>query len=137
MKDCNNDFVYDEEEVKKGHVNPEFVKRHNLSENCHPADWFKAFLSNRAGKITKHGTDVWNAFTNLKGLLSNLGHQSRTYSKFKRFSPIEIMVFVGLVTLNRLTPSMSFEHKFKSQMEDLVAGKDLCARIFGENGARH
>ena len=47
-----------------------------------------------------------------------------------------MMAFVGLIMLNGLIPSVHFEQKFKSQMEDPVAGIDSCARIFGENGAR-
>ena len=54
MKDSNNDFSCDEEEVKKGRANPDFIKRHSLSENSDPADWFKVLLSNRADKTTKH-----------------------------------------------------------------------------------
>ena len=89
-----------------------------MSENSHTADWFKSLLSNRVDKTTKHGTDTWNAFANLKGVSSNLGHEGKTHSKFKPFSPIEMMAFIGLATMNGLTPSMRFEHKFKSQMED-------------------
>ena len=82
MKDSSNNCTHDEEEVKKGRANPEFVKRHDSSENSHPADWFKLLLSNRVGETTKCGTDTWNNFTNLKGLLPNLGHQGRIHLNF-------------------------------------------------------
>ena len=117
-------------------MNPEFVKRHNLSENSHPADWFKALLSNRVGKTTKCKAGTWNTFPNLKGLLPNLGHQDRTCSKFEPLSPIEMVALVRLAMLSRLMPSTRFESKFKSQIEDPFAGNDSCARIFRDNGAR-
>ena len=136
MKDSNNKHVCHCETIKNGYVNEEFMKKNNATENSHPADWFKLFLPNRVDKVTKCGTDAWNTYTNLKGLLSNIGHEGRTYSKFKPFTPNEMMAFIGLLMLNGLQPSMRFEHKFKSQIEDPVAGNDLCARIFGENGSR-
>ena len=131
MKGSNNNCVCDKEEVKKGHTNPEFVKRHDLSENSHPTDWFKAFLSNRVDEATKHGTGTQNTFTNLKGLPSNLGYQNRTCSKFKPLSPIEMMVFVGLAVLDGLMPSTRFECTFKIQMEPPVTRNESRARIFG------
>ena len=136
MKDANNEYVFNEEPMKKGKVDDEFIKRNNLTTSSHPADWFKAFLSNKVDKTVKYGTDLWTTYTNLKGLLSNIGHHGRTYSAFKPFSPLEIMNFIGLIIFNGLVPSMRFEYKFKTQMEDPVAGNDLCARVFGENAER-
>jgi len=88
---------------------------------------------NWVNKVNKYGTDLWTTYTNLKGLLSNIGHNRRSYSRFKPFTPIEVIAHIGLIILNGLIPSMRFEYKFKSQIEDPVAGNDLCARIFGEN----
>ena len=103
------------------------MRKNYITENSHPADWFKLFLPNRVDKETEYGTDTQNTCTNLKGLLSNIGHEGRTYSKFKPFTPNEMMAFIGLLILNRLQPSMQFEYKFKSQIEDPVTGNDLCA----------
>ena len=44
MKHNDDDYICEEEPAEKGEVIPEFIKKHNLSENSHPADWFKDFL---------------------------------------------------------------------------------------------
>ena len=46
------------------------------------------------------------------------------------------MHFIELIILNGLMPIMWFECKFKTQIEDPVAGNDLCARVFSENAER-
>ena len=74
--------------------------------------------------------------TNLKGLLSNIGHEVRTYSKFKPSTPNKMIVFIVLLILNGLQLSMQFDYKFKSQIEDPVARNNLCTRIFRENRYR-
>ena len=84
----------------------------------------------------KYGTDLWTTYTNLKDLLSNIRYHSRAYSTFKPFSLLEIMKFIGLIIFNGLVPSTKFEYKFKTQMEDPIAGNDLCTRVFGENTER-
>ena len=43
------------------------------------------------------------------------------------------MNFIRLVIFSSLVPSMRYEYKFKTQIEDPVAGNDLCARYFREN----
>ena len=93
-------------------------------------------MGDKISKTFKHGTDLWETSANLKGLLSNIGHQCCSYEGFKHFFSHEIMAFTGLIMLNGLGPSMQFEFQFKIQEEDPVAGIDFCAKIFGENAER-
>ena len=137
MKDVNNKYVFTEEPMKRGRVDEDFIKKNNLIISSHPANWFKEFLVNKVDKNVKYGTDLWTTYTNLKGLLSNIGHHSCTYSAFKPFSLLEIMNFIRLIIFNGLVPSMRFEYKFKTQIEDPVAGNDLFARVFRENAERY
>ena len=69
MKDSNNKYVYYYKTIKNGYVKEEFMKKNNIIENSHPANWFKLFLPNRVDKVTKYGTDTWNTCTNLKGFI--------------------------------------------------------------------
>ena len=111
IKDNNNNYVYEKHEVKKGYISPDFINKYNLLEIYHPADWFKAFLLNCADKVNKYSTDFWTTYTNLKGLLPNIGYSRRSYSKIKPFIPIKMIAFIGLIILNELIPSMRFKHK--------------------------
>ena len=89
----------------------------------HPVDLFKAFLANKVDTTVKYSTDLQTTYMNLKGLLSNIRHYSRIYSAFKPFSLLEIINFIALIIFNGLVPSMRFEYKFKTQIEDHVASK--------------
>ena len=51
-------YVFEEEPVKKGYASPEFIKKWNISKISYPANWFKAFLSNKVSKAYKYGMDT-------------------------------------------------------------------------------
>ena len=129
--------MFNEEPLKKEYINLEFIKKNNLLQTLHPANWFKAFLGNKVDKVCKYRTDLCTAYTNLKGLLSNISYKSQSYSKFKWFTSIKIIDFIGLIILNSLIPSMRFECKFKTQIEDPIVDNDLYARVFKENIERY
>ena len=65
--------------------------------------------------------------------MSNVGHDERSYSKFKPFTLIEIIAFLRFINLNGLISSMRFKHKFKSQIEDPVAGDNSYSKIAKKN----
>ena len=49
IENHEDQHVRKEELAKKGEANPDFIDKNNLTENSHPACWFKDFfLSNRA-----------------------------------------------------------------------------------------
>jgi hypothetical protein len=56
--------------------------------------------------------------------------------KFTPFSPQEIKGFLGFYVLHGLTPSPQVKMKFKSQLEDLVCGNDVCHSVFGKNAEK-
>ena len=56
MKNHNDRHECEEEPAKEGEENPKFMKKYNLSENSHPADWFKNFLVNKLTRACEYGT---------------------------------------------------------------------------------
>ena len=47
------------------------------------------------------------------------------------------MNVIRLIIFIRLVLSIRFEYKFKTQIEESIAGNDLCTRVFGENTEHH
>ena len=39
-----DNFAFEEELLKKVQENPDFIKKHDLSETLNPTDWYKAIL---------------------------------------------------------------------------------------------
>ena len=75
VKNDDDEHVREEEPTNKVKSNLQFTKKHNLSENSHQADCFKDFLANKLVRECECGTDLWAICANVKGLLSNLGHE--------------------------------------------------------------
>ena len=70
IKIDDDDHVCKEETAKRGEVNPELIKRkissRRLAQGC---------LGNKLTRTCKCHADTWTTCTNMKGLLSNLGHE--------------------------------------------------------------
>ena len=81
----------------------------------------------------EYGVNLLTTFTNMRGLLSNLGYERGLCQYFKAFSPVEMMAFVRLTMLNVLMSSMRLESKFKTQEEDPTVRNHLYSMLFGEN----
>ena len=96
----------------------------------------QGFFPIKQSMMFKHVIDVWATCTNIKRLLSNLGHEGVSHQDFKAFSPVAMMTFNGFAIINGLAPSPRFECEFKTLEEDPVAGNYLCDRTFGDNASR-
>ena len=71
MKSNDDEHFHEEDPVKKGEANTEFIKKHNLLENSHLKDWLKDFLANKLARTCECITDLWTACFSMKRLLSN------------------------------------------------------------------
>ena len=96
----------------------------------------QGFLPNEHSRACEHGADAWAAYASMKGLPPNLGNEGGSFQDFKEFPPVEMIVFIVLITLNGLTPSMGFECEFKTQEEVHMTENYLCAREIGDNLSR-
>ena len=77
MKSNNDECARKEDMAKRGKVNTEFMKKHNLLENYYQEDWFKNFLENELSKTHNHSADLQSTCANVKGLISSSGHEAR------------------------------------------------------------
>ena len=85
--DKGNPTKFEDVEVKKGCVNPDFFKKHGLNAKSEPVDWVEDFWprKNEPGKFS-----VANCTTNsnLKANIMQAGEDGITYLNFKDFSSI-------------------------------------------------
>ena len=113
--------------------NIDFIKKHKLGFDSHPADWLDAFFPREKTNnchISIHNLTSW---TNMKAWLTK-------GSQIKNFEINEVMAHLGLYILNGIAPSPQVEMKFESQRENPANGNDLCHNVFGgksKGNARH
>jgi hypothetical protein len=124
--------------LKYGCPNPAFIRKHGLTKESRPIDWFAAFMPRSREKKESHKFHIgqWCAWTNMKAQLMNAGQAGFLYPDFKPFSVEEIEMFLGLYIFNGLAPSPRVEFKFKTQQQDPVQGNDFIAGMFGSNSVR-
>ena len=139
VKDRKGKEVMEQTIRKQGRANPEFLKKHKLTEFSQPQEWFSSLLPDkRQPNDSKHIISIadWTSYTNKKALIANAGQEGGMYPDFKPFSPKWIKQFIGLYILHGLSPSPQVKMKFKPQHEDPINGNDLCAEVFGSNGGK-
>ena len=108
MNNNDDNHVWKEDPDKTGKVNPEFIKKTISQKKTHLVDYFKAFLESKLTRTRKHGTDLWATFTNIKLLLSNIGHEGRLRQGINAFLLVWTMAFIGLIMFNSAIARMRF-----------------------------
>jgi len=110
-------------------VTPKFkwIKKHKLTVDSPPPDWFRAFLPNTAPKNNRDGfcTDKWCTYTNMKARMDFAGMPERngTSRAWKDFTPKEIEQHLALYLVQGLNTSSSVFTKLKDPSEDPINGK--------------
>ena len=142
-KDQNGKQIMDEVVREGGGPSLTFLKKHNLTIESHPADWFKAFLPIYDGRCSQQQafkdcfTHKWAQYTNNKALLVGAGSKGSMYPSFSGFSYRDIEKHLSLYMMQGLNPSPQVEQKISSQTDDPVGGNDLVYSSFGgEIGVR-
>jgi hypothetical protein len=116
--------------LKYGSPNPAFIRKHGLTKESRPVDWFALFMPRSREKKEANKFHIgrqWCAWTNMKAQLMNAGQAGFLYPDFKSFSVGEIEMFRGLYIFNGLALSPRVEQKFKTQQQDPVHGNDFIA----------
>ena len=125
--------IFEKKAHSKTTVNMNFIRKHNLTLNSHPALWFEAFLPIRDTGLThSFSMEKVLSWTNLRALIDNASLGGK-YKDFTNFTLDEIMRHVGLYLLQGLSPSPQIEMKFTPQHEDPVNGNDFVHTSFGGN----
>ena len=104
--------------------NIDFIRKHKLSFESSPADWFNAFFPKEKTSSSHLSIHDLTGWTNMKAWLTK-------GTQFKNFDMDEIMAHLGLYMLNGIAPSPQVEMKFDSQMDNPANGNDLCYSVFG------
>ena len=121
----------------KGTVNPEFIKKYNLTPSTSPAkyaDIFLPFSTNVVNGKEYPSFQLLTKWTNVKA--SHAGAGETCYKDFKPFGIAELRQHIGLYLWNGISPSPRVEMKFKSQSTDVVHGSDFIYSSFGPNAER-
>ena len=122
---------------KAGRPCPKFLKKHNLTRDSLPQDWFNAFLPvyGKKHKSMRANdecfTHKWCLYTNKKAYLMGAGQPKGLYPTWKPFTFEEVEHHLALYFMQGLNPSPQIEAKFASQAQDPIQGNDLCHRVFG------
>ena len=132
--------IYESRNYTEGRPCPDFISRHGLNTNSHPAAWFRAFCPDRLPQDQKPFETFcvaeWAAFLNLNAALYNAGNM--TYKTFTNFTPEEIEKHIGVYILNGLSPSPDIKMKFRNQKNEPVNGNDAIHHALGPNATcRH
>ena len=142
VRNESGSIVYEKKLIEKSTPNNSFMKKHDLNENSHPAEWFEAFLPWVKTKQHKHSKteislDDMCTWTYDKSCMANAGKGGSIYQNFTKFSVDEIQQHLGIYFLNGLMPSPNIENKFYSTKEEgyKLKGNDFCHLAFGGKSA--
>jgi hypothetical protein len=130
-KERNGEIKFEKRAHDFTEVRMDFVRKHKLNVDSHPAHWFKAFLPIfNEGRVKEYSMENALTWTNARATMENAGLGGK-YSDFTPFNLPELMQHIGLYLLQALSPSPQVEMKFHSQKEDPVNGNDLVHTSFG------
>jgi hypothetical protein len=116
-KDRNGTIQYDTVPRTKGQPKTSFLKKHNLTKESHPTEFFKAFMPLKLNAYRNRDNAPYlsvaqcQQWTNLKALLANAGTDD-CYKDFVPFTVKEVQQQLGLYILNGLSPSPTIDSKF-------------------------
>ena len=138
-------FDYEERATEDMVVDLKFVKKHDLSLDSTPVEWFEAFLpvktefrssvdSNRHFS-NKFSLELCKTWTNAKA--TAVGAGETVYRDFKPFTLLEIRQFIALYLFNGLAPKPQIELMFQNQARNPIFGNDLIARTIPNGVRRH
>ena len=127
--------TYTDVPMTDGRPNPDFMLKHGLTHESHPADIFYAFLPTHSNERDVMSISKIRTWTNAKAQLMGAGPGGHQYPTFEPFSMDEIRQFLGLFMMHGLAPSPQLDMKMKSQSQNPINGNDLCHRVFGNNAA--
>lgn len=133
--------VYENKEIKKMVPNMQFFRKHGLSLESQPYDYFNAFLPFKKSRQQRQVDGPftigdWTRFTNLKAELSNAGKGGTIYTDFVPFTVEEMMKHIGVYFLHGISPSPQVEMKMMPQCDDPFNGNDLVFNSLGRNAQR-
>ena len=123
----------------RGTINPEFIKKHNLTPASHPADYANIFLpfgSNIVNGREYPSFQLLTKWTNIKASHAGAGEDGLCYKDFKPFTMEELRRHVGIYLWNGISPSPQIEMKFVPQSKDVVHGSGFIYSSFGPNAER-
>ena len=131
IKKVDGKVQYHEKKIMETTIKMEFVRKHNLSLDSLPSEWFECFVPQK----NNNNNDIFsiekmNTWTNTRAMMENASLGGK-YSDFVPFSVSEIKKHIGLYLLQALSPSPQVEMKFSFHMEDPVNGNDLVFQSFG------
>lgn len=134
IKTREGNFQYDNTITTDTVVNIDFIVKHRLGTNSHPAEWFGAFFPvKKMNRNDKFSVEQMTTWTNSKARAYNAGPGGTNYPTFTDFTVNEIKKFNALYLLNGLCPRPNMDLLFKNQVDDPIFGNDLINRVLSPN----
>ena len=123
-----------------------FLRRYNLDENSHPADFWSALMpltpkDNKEDTIkanvkgdrkTKFAVSNWTSYTNAKANLVNAGEEGHIFAgRYTPFTNLDINQILGTYIIDGVAPSPQLLQKMQPQTKQRSHGNDFIASCLG------
>jgi len=136
VTDNKGAFIYENRLTKESVVNIEFAKKHHLSIDSKPVEWFEAFFPvKNPDKNCKFSVERMTTWTNDKARAVNAGPGGVIYRTFRNFTVDDVKKHLALYLVNALVPHPCVEEMFQRQIDDPIFGNDLISNAFPPQAA--